>query len=45
MTDDASTILVVEDDDATRSFLAENLIADGHDVVTADCARHGWRLM
>ncbi len=45
MTDDASTILLVEDDDATRSFLADNLLADGHDVITADCARHGWRLM
>ena len=45
MTDDASTILLVEDDDATRSFLADNLLADGHDVIAADCARHGWRLM
>ena len=45
MTDDASTILLVEDDDATRAFLAENLSADGHDVVTADCARDGWRLL
>ena len=45
MTDDASTILVVEDDDATRSFLTDNLAADGHDVVAADSARHGWRLM
>ncbi|HEX8206659.1 MAG TPA: response regulator transcription factor [Solirubrobacteraceae bacterium] len=45
MTDDASTILVVEDDDATRAFLADNLVADGHDVVAADSARHGWRLM
>jgi DNA-binding response OmpR family regulator len=45
MTDDASTILLVEDDDATRAFLAENLVADGHDVIAADCARHGWRLM
>jgi DNA-binding response OmpR family regulator len=45
MTDDASTILLVEDDDATRAFLADNLLADGHDVIAADCARHGWRLM
>ena len=45
MTDDASTILLVEDDDATRSFLADNLAADGHDVIAADSARHGWRLM
>ena len=45
MTDDAYTILLVEDDDATRAFLAENLMADGHDVIAADCARDGWRLM
>ena len=45
MTDDASTIVLVEDDDATRSFLADNLIADGHDVLPADCARDGLRLM
>ncbi|HEX8083092.1 MAG TPA: response regulator transcription factor [Solirubrobacteraceae bacterium] len=45
MTDDASTILLVEDDDATRAFLADNLLADGHDVVATDTARHGWRLM
>ena len=45
MTDEASTIVLVEDDDATRSFLAENLAADGHDVLAADCARDGWRLM
>ncbi len=45
MTDDASTILLVEDDDATRAFLADNLAADGHDVIAADGARDGWRLM
>ena len=45
MTDDASTILVVEDDDATRDFLADNLLADGHDVIYADCARDCWLLM
>jgi hypothetical protein len=28
--DTASTILVVEDDDATRTFLADNLMADGY---------------
>ncbi len=37
MNHDASTILVVEDDDATRTFLADNLTADGYDVVVADC--------
>ena len=45
MTEDASTLLVVEDDDATRAFLADNLRADGHDVIAADCARDAWRLM
>ncbi len=33
--DDASTILVVEDDDATRTFLADNLSADGYDLLVA----------
>ncbi len=45
MTDDAATILVVEDDDATRTFLADNLTADGHAVLVADCARDGLRLL
>ena len=45
MTDDASTILVVEDDDATRTYLADNLSADGYVLLTADCAREGWRLL
>ena len=45
MTDDASTILVVEDDDATRAYLADNLSADGYALLTADCARDGWRLL
>jgi len=41
MTDDASTILVVEDDDATRTFLADNLLADGYDVLAAGSAAEG----
>jgi DNA-binding response OmpR family regulator len=45
MTDDASTILVVEDDDATRAYLADNLTADGYSLLTADCAGDGWRLL
>jgi DNA-binding response OmpR family regulator len=45
MTDDSATILVVEDDDATRAFLADNLTADGYDVHVADCARDGLRLL
>jgi DNA-binding response OmpR family regulator len=43
--DDAATILVVEDDDATRTFLADNLTADGFDLLVADCARDGVRLL
>src|SRR4051794_23945448 len=45
MNDDASTILVVEDDDATRTFLADNLTADGYDLLVADSARDGARLI
>jgi DNA-binding response OmpR family regulator len=32
---EANTIMVVEDDDATREFLADNLAADSYEVVTA----------
>ena len=39
MTDDAATILVVEDDAATRTFLADNLTADGYELLVADYAR------
>ena len=35
MTDDQSTLLVVEDDPKTRAFLADNLTADGFSVSTA----------
>ncbi len=45
MTHDASTLLVVEDDPATRTFLADNLTADGYELLVADCARDGLRLM
>src|SRR4051794_32454818 len=45
MTDDVSTILVVEDDDATRTFLADNLTADGYDLLVADSVRDGARLL
>jgi DNA-binding response OmpR family regulator len=45
MTDDVSTILLVEDDDATRTFLADNLTADGYDLLVADCVRDGTRLL
>jgi DNA-binding response OmpR family regulator len=43
--DDCSTILVVEDDDATRTFLADNLSADGYDLLVADCAAIGLSLI
>src|SRR3954469_13197625 len=43
--DDASTILIVEDDDATRTFLADNLTADGYDLLVAESARDGARLI
>ncbi|MEA2368947.1 MAG: hypothetical protein QOH38_1665, partial [Thermoleophilaceae bacterium] len=33
--DTHGSLLVVEDDDATREFLADNLTADGFDVATA----------
>src|SRR4051812_5983372 len=33
----AATILVVEDDPATRTFLADNLTADGYELLVADC--------
>jgi len=43
--DDTATILVVEDDDATRTFLADNLTADGFELLVADCARDGIRML
>ena len=46
MNDDApSTILLVEDDSATRTFLADNLSADGYDLLVADCASIGLSLL
>jgi DNA-binding response OmpR family regulator len=45
MNDDASTILVVEDDSATRTFLADNLSADGYELLVADCASIGLSLL
>jgi len=37
--------LLVEDDDATRTFLADNLSADGYELLVADCARDATRLL
>jgi len=45
MNDAPSTILVVEDDAATRTFLADNLTADGYDVIIADSTRDATRLL
>ena len=45
MNDANATVLVVEDDDATRTFLADNLTADGHEVLVADCAADALRLL
>jgi DNA-binding response OmpR family regulator len=43
--EDTPTILVIEDHPATRSFLADNLAADGYAVLEADCASDGERLI
>lgn len=43
--DDAATILLVEDDLATRTFLADNLSADGYELLVADCVSDGLRLL
>ncbi len=40
-----TTLLVIEDDDATRTFLADNLTADGFEVFEAGTARDALRLM
>ncbi len=45
MTEERATILVVEDDAATRRFLADNLSADGYDVLMAETAREALRLL
>jgi DNA-binding response OmpR family regulator len=39
------TIIVVEDDDATRTFLADNLQADSYEVVGAASARQALNLL
>ena len=37
--------MVVEDDDATREFLADNLTADSYGVVTASTGREAFNLL
>jgi DNA-binding response OmpR family regulator len=43
--DEPATILVVEDDAATRTFLADNLTADGYELLVADTAAEALRLL
>ena len=45
MNDERSTILLIEDDPATRTFLADNLTADGYEMLVADGAADGLRLL
>ena len=40
-----ATILVVEDHRATRTFLADNLSADGYEILESDCAADAQHLM
>jgi DNA-binding response OmpR family regulator len=39
----ARSLLLVEDDDTTAAFLADNLAADGFDVTVAPGVAEGWR--
>ena len=45
MTDRTATLLVVEDDHADRTFLADNLTADGFELLIADTAARRLRLI
>jgi DNA-binding response OmpR family regulator len=45
MTPGAPTVVIVEDDRATRRFLADNLSADGYEPVEAETAQDGRRLL
>src|SRR4051794_3075138 len=45
MHDTPATILVAEDDAPTRTFLADELTADGYDLLVADCAKDALRLL
>ena len=40
---DRPTLLLVEDDAATRGFLGDNLYADGYEIVAAQTAADGLR--
>jgi len=41
----SATILIVEDHRATRTFLADNLSADGYEILECDCAGDALRIM
>jgi DNA-binding response OmpR family regulator len=43
MTADGATLLLVEDDPVLRTFLADNLTADGFELILADTLRDGLR--
>jgi hypothetical protein len=43
--DTPATILVAEDDATTRTLLADELTADGYELLVADCCRDALRLM
>jgi len=45
MRNNHSTLLVLEDDASIAHFLSENLISDGYEVVIADSAHDGLRLL
>jgi DNA-binding response OmpR family regulator len=45
MDDEAVTILLLEDHQPTRAFLAANLAVDGYDLLEADSARQAERLI
>ena len=45
MDETRATVLVIEDDASERTFLADNLTADGYDLLVADCARDGLRML
>ena len=45
MHDDRATLLLVEDDPVVRTFLADNLTADGYDLLVAETLREGMRAL
>jgi DNA-binding response OmpR family regulator len=45
MTVDRATLLLVEDDPVVRTFLADNLTADGYELVVADTVRDALRAL